>query len=654
LILFHQLFYAFRVIISKSNHNFFLLIKKLNKLSVFLGFFLLTLTIPLSLAIEDQPLTDSAAIAKLIKKHMKAVYVDTNQARLLIDSAVFLADSVQDYNMLIRALNTKSRMYLIQGDLVQVLPVLRKGLSLRSQLSSERLLSSTYTNFGQYYYQLADYEKGAEAHFQAVRIAEEFQDSMGLARGYNNLGNIFIKLGNYPQALAYYQQALQITRESQFTGGMAHVLGNLGIVYRRMQNPDSARAVIRQSLAIHKQLQLKNQEALNYSNLAAIFEETGRYDSAVYYYRKYYDISDSINNIGGKVSALLQLAHIEASQQDLGSGFNYLGQVLPMVEEYGSNEYFREYYRVLSDLHAMAGDYDEAFAARQEFEKWKDSTITDEHLKEIERLKIRYESEKKENEILLLSRQNFIQEQALERRNLVVQILIIGFAALVVITFLSFLLYMQRLKNKQQLALINTIATTQEEERKRIAAALHDSIGSSLAGLKIQMENIAVNFTTHKTRNLISVLDETASEVRRISHGLIPGVLLKLGLVESLSDLMRNVDVNSSVQATFESYGIDERLPADVEVKIYRMCQELVQNALKHGQPQNLSLQLTKHPQLVNIIVEDDGSGFVVQNKDADGFGLKNLKAQIEQVRGDMQIDSHPGRGTLVTLNIPV
>ncbi len=631
-----------------------MLIKKLNRLPVFFCFLLLILAIRGLWANENQPLTDSAAIAELIKKHMNAVYADTNQARMLIDSAIFLADSVEDYDMLIRAINTKSRMYLIRGDLIKVLPILNTGLSLRDQLSSEQLLSSTYSNLGQYYYQLADYEKGVEAHFQAVRIAEEHDDSMSLARGYNNLGNIFIKLGNFQQALNYYQRALHITEENNYTGGMAHVLGNLGIVYRKMQKPDSAKASITKSLAIHKQFKLKNQEALNYSNLASIFEETGKYDSADYYYKKFYDISDSINYLGGKVSALIQLAQTAGAQQKTHLAFAYMKQALPLVQEYRSHEYFREYYRALSDLHAMEGDFSEAFNARQEFERWKDSTITDEHLNEIERLKIKYETEKKENEILLLSRQNFIQEQTLERRNLVVQVLIIGFVAFLIIMLLSFLLYMQRLKNKQQFALIDTIATTQEEERKRIAAALHDSIGSSLAGLKIQMENIAGNFPSGKAHKLLNLLDETASEVRRISHGLIPGVLLKLGLVESLRDLMRNIDVNSSVKATFEAYGMDERLPSDEEVKIYRMCQELVQNAIKHGTPENLSLQLTKHPHLVNIIIEDDGSGFDMKSVNTDGFGFKNLRSQTDLVNGHLQIDSQPGRGTSVIINIPL
>ena len=633
-----------------------MLIKKLNKLSVFLGFFLLTLTIPLSLANEDQPLTDSAAIAKLIKKHMKAVYADTNQARLLIDSAVFLADSVQDYDMLIRAINTKSRMYLIQGNLIPVLPLLNKGLALRNNLPTEQLLSSTYSNLGHYYYQIGNYQKGADAHFAAARIADEFQDSMSLARSYNNLGNIFIKLDNYTQALEYYQLAYRITRDNNFTGGLAHVLGNLGIVYRKMEMPDSARAVIRQSLAIHKQLQLKNQEALNYSNLGSIFEEMGQNDSAAYYYQKYFDISDSINNLGGKVSALIQLANIEKTKKNVQGAFGFLGQALPLVNQYGSHEYSREYFHLLSELQAMAGNYDEAFDARLEYERWKDSTITDEHLKEIERLKMQYETEQKENEILLLSRQNLIQEQTLERRTLMIRALVIGFVAVLIIALLSFMLYMQRMRNRQQLNLIDAMAHTQETERRRIANALHDSIGSSLAGLKMQLESVlAENVSqTSSAGKMQSLIDETASEVRRISHDLIPGVLLKLGLDESLRDLIENIKTHSQVNATFFSYGLEERLPTELEVKIYRMSQELVQNAIKHGQPANLIFQLTKHPEIVNIIIEDDGPGFDSNNINNGGLGLKNLRLQIQKLNGDIQIDSKPGKGTSVILNLPV
>jgi signal transduction histidine kinase len=215
-------------------------------------------------------------------------------------------------------------------------------------------------------------------------------------------------------------------------------------------------------------------------------------------------------------------------------------------------------------------------------------------------------------------------------------------------------LYSQRTKNKQQLAIIDAISQTQENERKRIATALHDSIGSALAGIRMQIENVfSDRYPSKSARQTVQLIDETANEVRRISHDLIPGVLLKLGLEDSLKDMINHIDNNTSIQTSYESFGMDKRLPSETEVKIFRICQELVQNALKHGKPDRLNLQITRHANELNIILEDNGQGFDKSSYSSDGIGMANMKHQVSTMKGNLQVESTKGQGTTVIIDIP-
>lgn len=599
--------------------------------------------------------SDSARIAALLKKHMDVVYTDTVKAGLYLTQAIALAEKTRQYHMLVRALNTKARMYLIQGKLGFIPDVIKKSLEIKDKLPSKRLLSSTYSNLGHYHYQISEYDKSIEAHLQAARIAEEFGDSVSLARSYNNMGNVYVKLSNYNKALNHYKKAYAITKNQGYNPGMAHVLGNLGLVYSNLNMPDSAKIAVYQSLQLHKQLDLKNQVALNYSNLAKIHERLNQRDSARFYYLRFYEISDSINDINGKISALLQLSKNAFARRNTTDALRYLNDVYPLLQGHRSNEFSREYYFLLSEIQAFRGNFEEAFENRLLYEAWKDSTINSEHLKEIERIETQYETEKKEIEILTLSQQNLIQEQQLAQRNMLLRSLGIGFLVLVIIGGLSFALYSQRTKNKQQLAIIDAISQTQENERKRIATALHDSIGSALAGIKIQIENVfSDRYPSKSTRKTVQLIDETANEVRRISHDLIPGVLLKLGLEDSLKDMINQIDNNTSIQASYESFGMDQRLPSESEVKIFRICQELVQNALKHGKPERLILQITRHANKLNIIIEDNGHGFNKSRVASDGIGMANMKHQVSSMKGNLQVESTKGQGTTVIIDIPV
>ncbi|MEM8762680.1 MAG: two-component regulator propeller domain-containing protein [Bacteroidota bacterium] len=230
-------------------------------------------------------------------------------------------------------------------------------------------------------------------------------------------------------------------------------------------------------------------------------------------------------------------------------------------------------------------------------------------------------------------------------------ILIIGFLLLI---SLPFYLRIQRLKKEQlaQQRIIEVIADTQEQERQRISRDLHDSVGGQLVGIKQQLNSLSKDVP--QIAQSIVILDETYDEVRRISHNIMPGTLMKFGLaagIESISAMARSEKTN--INTYFHE--IEGHFDKDYETNVFRIVQELMQNALKHGEPSNITIGLTKHEKELNILIEDDGQGFDTNNiSQNEGNGLKNVRHRVERLMGKLFIYSTPGKGTEVNIELPI
>ncbi len=142
-------------------------------------------------------------------------------------------------------------------------------------------------------------------------------------------------------------------------------------------------------------------------------------------------------------------------------------------------------------------------------------------------------------------------------------------------------------------------------------------------------------------------MDKANEEVRRISHQLSSAILQKFGLKAQLEALADVIPDSGKLQVELVTHGLKERLGYQTELQIYRMVQELVHNVIKHAKAKNISIQVNRFENNINLIVEDDGCGFEVEKLSASsGIGMQNLAARMHDLNGKMQIDSRPGRGT--------
>ena len=200
-----------------------------------------------------------------------------------------------------------------------------------------------------------------------------------------------------------------------------------------------------------------------------------------------------------------------------------------------------------------------------------------------------------------------------------------------------------------------------EQERERIAGEIHDGVGPMLAAIKMNLEAIMARNASQLDRQsvdewkgMVSALDETMRDLRAISHELLPGVISDFGLIQAIKSLCSKIDGRRGMGIHFYS-NLEKRLAPEYELSIYRIIQELTNNAIKHSDAENLSIQLLDHQDSLVLIVEDNGKGWDMNDPDLmmTGIGLRNIKGRVKALGGSLIFDTQPGKGLSTIIEFP-
>jgi len=208
---------------------------------------------------------------------------------------------------------------------------------------------------------------------------------------------------------------------------------------------------------------------------------------------------------------------------------------------------------------------------------------------------------------------------------------------------------------------IGAITEAQEEERRRLARELHDDTLQSIIALKqrvqLAQKNLSEKNSQQSLQELETIAEQTIENLRRTTRALRPIYLEDLGLVTALEMLARETESSSGVKITFHKEGSERRLSAPVELALYRMAQEALSNVARHAQATQANLNIHYHGEIVELLVEDNGTGFETPNTPADfapsgHFGLLGMYERADLVGAILKIISSPGQGTKLKISI--
>jgi signal transduction histidine kinase len=221
---------------------------------------------------------------------------------------------------------------------------------------------------------------------------------------------------------------------------------------------------------------------------------------------------------------------------------------------------------------------------------------------------------------------------------------------------------LQELKAEMQRQMLENSLEVQETERRRIAKDLHD-VGAMLSATKMSLKLLSRQAVGQEqiltlADNTKEMLEESIGHVRRISKELVPSTLEGFGLVVALEEFISKLQpmTETEFELKYENLEHEERFDRKIELTIYRIAQELVNNAFKHAEAEKISLQLLKSNKNIVFNFTDNGKGFDLDRTMKDpksGLGLRNIESRLSVVSGKLAIKSSIGNGTITRIEIP-
>jgi signal transduction histidine kinase len=316
-------------------------------------------------------------------------------------------------------------------------------------------------------------------------------------------------------------------------------------------------------------------------------------------------------------------------------------------------------YRSMAMNYEKAGDFKMASEIYKKLNEVQDKIYTNASQEALAEMQTKYETEKKER---------IIQEQKfnLKKKNYFIIAISVLFLLALLVGWLIYNRIQLKQKAKLQAALhaqqqlaAQSVLTAEENERQRIAKDLHDGVGQMMSVAKMNLSAFENEITFHNDdqkksfERIINLIDESCKEVRLVSHQMMPNILLKSGLAKAIADFIDKID-QRVLKVQLHTEGLNERIHENIEIVLYRVLQECVNNVIKHAGATHLDISLIHDQDGISVTIEDNGKGFLIDEiTDQAGLGLKNMKARVEYLKGEIDFDSTPGKGTLVAIHIP-
>lgn len=205
------------------------------------------------------------------------------------------------------------------------------------------------------------------------------------------------------------------------------------------------------------------------------------------------------------------------------------------------------------------------------------------------------------------------------------------------------------------------ILQAQEEERKRVAREIHDGPAQSMANVILRAEitekilqQEGIEQAKNELKELKATIRDSLADVRRIIFDLRPMALDDLGLVPTVQKYIEGISKKTATNIKFDVHGQVVRLSSAMEVVLFRLIQESLTNIMKHAHARHAEIKLTFQTEVIDLVIKDDGIGFELTDKSKLGYGLLGMKERVKLLNGEIFIHSHVGRGTSISLSLPV
>lgn len=487
---------------------------------------------------------------------------------------------------------------------------------------------------------------------------------------FGTFGNLYNTTGEGAKALEYYHKALLIFEKYDWREPQAIAYSCIADLYFYMGNIPHAKDYFHKTDSIAKLTNDYLMQSIGQRGMAKVCMTENNFEMAWTLINKVYNYVFSHTDEEGasrteclsvmtdiaiaegdwnKVEALLQQTESLGPEryQNNAAFFCHKAQMAVHRNEWKLAETYalqaldintdapdqaQQTYKLLADIYSHLGHPDKVATYMNKSDSIHTAWSNYAYQASLTEQEVRFDTEKKDLTIKSLSNQKTMMT-------------VIVLCCIVLLILMGVITVITRHNHKRQKELIATRVALETETRERqiIAKDLHDGLGGMLSLLKLKIANKEQDEALH-------LVDESAREMRRVAHHIMPAELKENGLVSSLSNFAISVP-----GAHFHFYCVDgneqcpKRLPSEIELVLYRCAYELVNNAMKHSSADRIDIQLLLEKTQVVLTVSDNGKGFDLEASN-DGMGLQNIRNRISQYNGRMDIISQPDNGTEINI----
>jgi len=512
---------------------------------------------------------------------------------------------------------------------------------------------------------------------ESAKISKYIRDDFGFYRARFALAGFYIEEDIFlDEALKLTAECLEFYKSNDADREVALAVTQLARGHQHKLNYDKAISYVEEGLKLSTELGDKKLILANRLLLTKLLSSQGRVEKMIEQANfiieseKRYgfnELTDEANFLIGQV--LLR-------DQREKEALPYLVAAVQNIE--AVNDLAYQANELLSQVYLKLGDTELAYVHLQRANLITNKLYDKEKYAMASQNAIKYQSFEREKEIKELEEENQLSAFKLNQRTrfFIILTILLALAALAVYNYYRLqkhkydserILGEQKekiakqkindLENSLKIENLQAVISGQEAERTRISTDLHDSLGGMLSTLKLHYDGLQVDHeelsNDQDYHRIMQLIDEACKDVRDISRNLKPVALEKLGMTAALKDLVNKYRVKGVLDISINTNNVDGLLTKESKLHVYRIIQELLNNALKHAKASEIDVLVNRSDDELIIMVQDNGQGFD-PNTIKKGLGLGNLQSRVNVLRGEMEIDTSISRGTSVTVHIPV
>jgi two-component system NarL family sensor kinase len=536
--------------------------------------------------------------------------------------------------------------------------------ALAKQTDTKKDLATTYYYSGCIYLSQGNSKKALDDFIQSYKLANAVGDNDLKAHVNSSFGVIYQQQGQLDSALLYYKKSFSYFESTNSNTEYAMVGSqNIGNILLSKGAYAEGQSFMKRALDMARQRKDINAEMIILGNMSNGYEREGNLNLAEFYAAELVKDALKTGFILQELYGKTLLSTIKLDEKKYDEAILRSQEALALAEREKVASFIVPLYEMLVSSYEQKKDYKHAYDYKNRLVHVQDSLADIENTNYIEEIKQKYNLQQKNQELQLKTQ--LIQQ--IEKSDKQKTVIIISLLVILASAALSVFLYRQRRKIKDELERKNralehqnknfeAFINGQDEERKRIASDLHDGLAQHLVMLKMGILNFNLSDSIQQEKlNFYSdEIDKMIEETRKISHNMMPGVLVDLGLLKAMKSLITEINANHlSLKIALLITDPFVKLSSDIEIQVYRIIQELLNNVIKHSGATHCEISLTSTASLLSVDLKDNGTGFE-KDKTKKGIGLQSIHSRVTSLNGKVTIDSALNKGTTVSLRITV